>query len=75
MENNKEPQLVFGKQNYILMIVGVVLIALGYILMTGGGTDDPNVFSYELFSTRRLTVAPILLTVGFIVEIFAIMKN
>lgn len=75
MENNKEPQLVFGKQNYILMIVGVALIALGYILMTGGGTDDPNVFSYELFSSTRLTVAPLLLAVGFIVEIFAIMKN
>ncbi|MDK2909505.1 MAG: hypothetical protein PWR20_1072, partial [Bacteroidales bacterium] len=63
------------KQNYMLMIAGVVLLALGYILMIGGGSDDPNVFSYDLFSFRRITLAPILILLGFVVEIFAIMWN
>jgi hypothetical protein len=73
--NKKDFQLPFNKQNYILMVVGVLIIALGYILMSGGGTDDPNVFSYELYSTRRIVVAPLLLVLGFIIEVVAIMKK
>ncbi|MGI6319418.1 MAG: DUF3098 domain-containing protein [Bacteroidales bacterium] len=64
---------VFKRENYILMIIGLVFISLGYILMIGGGSDDPNVFSEAIFDTQRLTVAPILLIVGFIIEVFAIM--
>ncbi|MDD2413109.1 MAG: DUF3098 domain-containing protein [Bacteroidales bacterium] len=64
---------LFTRTNYIIMIVGIVFIALGYILMIGGGSKDPNVFSEEIFNTQRLTVAPILLIIGFIIEIFAIM--
>lgn len=64
---------VFKRENYILMIIGLVFISLGYILMIGGGSDDPSVFSEAIFDTQRLTVAPILLIVGFIIEIFAIM--
>jgi hypothetical protein len=75
MNTKKDFQLPFNKQNYILMIVGVVIIALGYILMSGGGTDDPNVFSYELYSTRRIVVAPLLLVLGFAIEVVAIMKK
>ncbi len=70
-----ELTLVFEKQNYILMIVGVVLIFLGYILMIGGGSKDPAVFSEDIFNFQRLTLSPILLVAGFIVEIFAIMKK
>ncbi len=64
---------VFKRENYILMVIGLVFISLGYILMIGGGSDDPSVFSEAIFDTQRLTVAPILLIVGFIIEIFAIM--
>ena len=64
---------LFTRTNYIIMMVGIVFIALGYILMIGGGSKDPSVFSEEIFNTQRLTVAPILLIIGFIIEIFAIM--
>ena len=63
----------FSKKNYILLLVGLTFIASGLILMTGGGSEDPTKFSDEIFNTTRLTIAPILLATGFIVEIFAIM--
>lgn len=72
-ESNKD--FAFGKENYMLVIAGLVLIAIGFFLMSGGGSDDPNVFSEEIFSTRRITVAPIVILLGFAVEIYAIMKK
>ena len=74
-EDNVRPIFAFGKENYILMIVGIVLIILGFILMTGGGSKDPNVFNEEMFNFRRLTLAPIMVLVGFAIEIVAIMKK
>lgn len=65
----------FGRQSYMLLFVGLFLIALGFILMSGGGSDDPNVFSKEIFNRRRITVAPILVLSGYVVGIFAIMKR
>ncbi|MDY5969213.1 MAG: DUF3098 domain-containing protein [Bacteroidales bacterium] len=64
---------VFGKVNYILLGVGLALLALGYILLSGGGSDDSAVFNPDMFDNRRLVAAPICIIVGFIVEIFAIM--
>ncbi len=64
---------VFGKINYILMIAGLVILFIGYILLCGGGSDDPNVFNPAMFDSQRLYVAPILIILGFIVEIVAIM--
>ena len=63
----------FKKKNFILLITGILFIATGLILMSGGASDDPEVFNYEIFNFRRLTLAPILITIGFIIEIFAIM--
>ena len=63
----------FGKINYILVGVGIVFLALGFILMTGGGSDDPNQFSTDIFDTRRLVVAPITILAGLVIEVFAIM--
>ncbi len=71
VENKYE--FVFGKLNYILMIAGVIVLLIGYILLSGGGSDDPNVFNPAMFDVRRLYVAPILIVVGFIIEIVAIM--
>jgi membrane-bound ClpP family serine protease len=64
-----------GKENYKLMAIGFAIIVVGFILMAGGGTDDPNVFNPEIFSFRRITLAPIVLLFGFAFEIFAIMKK
>lgn len=63
----------FGKQNYQIFIAGIVLIILGYILMIGGGSDDPNVFNPAIFDTQRITVAPIVCLLGFITVIVGIM--
>ena len=64
---------VFKKKNYILLISGLVLILTGIFLMMGGESEDPNVFSEEIFNYQRLTLAPILIVGGFVLEIFAIM--
>lgn len=64
-----------GKENYKLLAIGFAIIVLGFILMAGGGSDDPNVFSEDIFSFRRITLAPILLFIGFVFEIYAIMKK
>lgn len=64
---------VFKKKNYILLISGLVLILIGIFLMMGGESEDPNVFSEDIFNFQRLTLAPILIVGGFILEIFAIM--
>ena len=64
-----------GKENYKLMAIGFAIIVIGFILMAGGGSDDPNVFSEDIFNFRRITLAPILLLLGFGFEIYAIMKK
>jgi len=67
---------LFGKSNYLLMIVGAVVIALGMFLMAGGKSSDPNVFAYnEVYSKMRITVAPILILLGMGIEAFAIFKK
>ncbi len=71
----KNTQL-FNKDNYMWMIIGVVLLALGFFLMAGGKSPDPNVFNdADVYSPMRITVAPILVIAGFLVEIYAIMKK
>ena len=71
----KELGFAFNKTNYTILIVGLVIIILGFLLMIGGGSDDPEVFSEALFGFRRLTLAPILILAGYIIEIFAIMHR
>jgi membrane-bound ClpP family serine protease len=65
----------FSKKNYIIMGVGIVLIALGFILMSGGGSDDPNVFNEDIFNSQRLVWAPIIVLSGFVVQVYAIMHT
>ena len=71
-EVDNDKKLPFAKINYILVLAGVLLIALGMILMIGGGSTDPDVFNEKMFSFQRITLAPILILIGFVVEIVAI---
>lgn len=71
----KTGEFAFGKENYRLMLIGLALIVVGFLLMIGGGSEDPTVFNPEIFSFRRITLAPILILAGYAVEIFAIMKK
>ncbi len=62
-------------KNYILLIAGFVVIVLGMVLMTGGGSENPNEFNYDMFSWRRITLAPLLIVGGFAFEIYALLKK
>ena len=80
MSNEKKPAAannnLFGKQNYMWMLAGLVIMAIGFFLMAGGKSKDPNIFNdSEIYSFTRITIAPILILAGLIVEIFAIMKK
>lgn len=67
---------LFSKENFIWMLVGGLVIALGMFLMSGGKSEDPTVFSTnEVYSSTRITVAPILIVVGLLIEVYAIFKK
>lgn len=67
---------LFTRENYKWMIIGAAIIALGFFLMSGGKSSDPNVFDYnEVYSKTRITIAPILIIIGLVVEIYAIFKK
>jgi hypothetical protein len=73
---NTKDNVLFGRENYIWMAIGLAVLALGFLLMAGGKSSDPKVFDpKEVYSTTRITIAPILIIAGFIIEIFAIMKK
>ena len=74
-DNKSSADFAFGRENYLLMVLGIAVIALGYMLMRGGGSTDPNVFNPDIFSFRRITLAPILVVIGFIIEIAAILRK
>ncbi|MBG6060254.1 hypothetical protein IWX83_000017 [Flavobacterium sp. CG_9.1] len=76
MKNNQQqPEFLFDKINYKILLIGIGVIALGFILMSGGGSDDPNVFSEEIFNFRRIRLAPTTVLIGFGITIYAILKN
>lgn len=72
---NSPKTFQFGRENYYLMFAGLALIIIGFMLMAGGRSEDPNVYSKDIFSFRRITLAPIVVILGFIVEIVAIMRK
>ena len=72
---NKKNKLLFGNRNYKFMILGLIFIAVGFILMSGGGSDDPNVFNEEIYNFRRIRLAPMLVITGFIIEVYAILTK
>ncbi|AZJ33370.1 MULTISPECIES: DUF3098 domain-containing protein [Tenacibaculum] len=74
-DNSPKQEFLFGKRNYIIMLIGIAVIALGFILMAGGGSDDPNVFNPEIYSWRRIRLAPTLVIIGLGIEIYAIFAN
>ena len=75
MENNNKPEFLFSSLNYKILLIGLGIIALGFILMSGGGSKDPNVFNEEIFNFRRIRLAPTVVLIGFGVTIYSILKN
>jgi hypothetical protein len=74
-QSSSPMDFAFGKENYMLMITGIIFLIVGFVLMSGGGSDDPNVFNPDIFSPRRITVAPIIVMIGFAIEFYAIIKK
>ena len=72
---SNQPNFVFGKKNYIVMAIGIAVIALGFILMAGGGSDDPNDFNPDIYNFRRIRLAPTIVLIGFGIEVYAILLN
>lgn len=71
----KKNEFIFERKNYLFMIIGLVVIAIGFILMSGGGSDDPEVFNPDIFSPRRIRLAPAIVVIGFAIEVYAILLN
>lgn len=70
-----EKAMPFGRDNYLWVLIGLAFLVIGFILMIGGGSDNPDVFNEAIFSFRRITLAPILVLIGFGIQIYAIMKK
>lgn len=74
-KQDSKAEFIFGKKNYKWLFIGLGFIALGFILMAGGGSDDPNVFDSSIFSWRRIRLAPTLVLIGFGIQVYAILLN
>ena len=78
MKNNNqesEKEFLFEKINYTILLIGLAVITLGFVLMSGGGSDNPNVFNEEIFNFRRIRLAPTVVLIGFGITIYSILKN
>jgi hypothetical protein len=74
-ENPENESFALSAKNYKIMLIGIATVILGFILMIGGGSEDPNEFSYEIFSFRRITLAPIVVMAGYVVIFYSILKK
>jgi fumarate reductase subunit D len=74
-ENKEKLNFALGRENYKLLAIGFVIIVVGFLLMLGGKSESPDEFSNDIFSFRRITLAPIVVLAGFVFEIWAIMKK
>lgn len=76
-KNDQTPnkEFIFQKKNYLFLFIGIAFIALGFILMSGGGSDDPNVFNPDIYSFRRIRLAPTLVLIGLGIQVYAILLN
>ncbi len=76
MKNNKQkPEFLFDKINYKILLIGIAVIAIGFILMSGGGSDNPKVFNEAIFNFRRIRLAPTVVLIGFGITIYSIFKS
>jgi hypothetical protein len=74
-KQSTKPVFLFGKKNYLFMFIGIVFIAIGFIIMSGGGSDDPSIFNEAMYNFQRIRLAPTLVIIGLGIEIYAILLN
>ena len=71
----KKKDFLFDKSNYKYVIIGILFIIIGFLLMLGGGSKDPNIFSEEIYNFQRIRLAPAFILIGFGIQVFAILKS
>ncbi len=74
-KQKQEGEFLFEKRNYMIMVVGIIVIMIGFALMAGGGSDDPAIFNEDIYNFRRIRLAPTLVLIGLAIEVYAIMAN
>jgi hypothetical protein len=74
-EKKLKSEFLFGKKNYRWMLIGLVFVAIGFVFMAGGGSDNPELFNKELYNFQRIRLAPTLVLIGFGIEVYAILLN
>lgn len=74
-QEQEKQEFLFDKVNYKILLIGIAVIALGFILMSGGGSDDPKVFNESVFDFRRIRLAPTMVLIGFGITIYSILKT
>jgi hypothetical protein len=74
-KDRNNSNFIFNKRNYKIMLVGLAIIAFGFILMSGGGSDDPSIFSADIYSFRRIRLAPTLVLLGLGLQVYAILST
>ncbi|WP_179349311.1 DUF3098 domain-containing protein [Winogradskyella pacifica] len=74
-KEDSKSEFIFGKKNYKFLFIGLAFIVIGFILMSGGGSDDPNVFDESIYNWRRIRLAPTLVLIGFGIQVYAILLN
>ncbi len=74
-KQKQEEEFLFEKRNYMIMVVGIIVIMIGFALMAGGGSDDPAIFNEDIYNFRRIRLAPTLVLIGLAIEVYAIMAN
>ncbi|WP_179375270.1 DUF3098 domain-containing protein [Winogradskyella wichelsiae] len=74
-KDDSKSEFIFGKKNYKFLFIGLACIVIGFVLMSGGGSDDPNVFDESIYSWRRIRLAPTLVLIGFGIQVYAILLN
>ncbi|WP_309641884.1 DUF3098 domain-containing protein [Flavobacterium sp.] len=74
-QEHEKQEFLFDKINYKVLLIGIAVIALGFILMSGGGSDNPKVFNESVFDFRRIRLAPTMVLIGFGITIYSILKN
>ena len=76
MDNkNRNKRFLFGSKNYKLLLISIVILLIGFFLMSGGGSNDPTKFNSEIYNFRRIRLAPTLVIIGFLFSIFSILKK
>jgi hypothetical protein len=74
-KKENKTDFIFTKKNFRVMLIGIAFIIIGFILMSGGGSDDPTIFSHEIYNLTRIRIAPAFIITGFIIQVFAILKQ